>query len=343
MAYTPQDENFARKRVNLTQKKDTNENNEDKAGDNPINVRDLVSERLAAAQINMEDKDLSFLNKDEKYQFEIEEKAPKAIPLVEGDARIKIINIIKSLNFLSPIIKKAMSISSDEDIDQVNEFNRIVKRSREISVAITEIIELETNNKNNAWVLRAFDEIAMNIAVMDMNSDIKTIKNFYKSVLESIDRLSVETNEIKNVVLPSDIRINLSLMKAMNYVIAEQQKFDFYRNKDLDMLELSGLLFDRAAEAVIELVDPLTTEEDRILIFEIFVIEAGKALANCWQIESEKLQKELSLKNKHELNILFQARPEGFSLDIVLERFEQQMRRLKVLSKQVKVPSKKRY
>lgn len=285
-------------------------------------------------------KDTSFLHQDQKTIDEATNSAPRNIPLWENDARVKTLQTMNVIRSLSPVISVAIREAS-EDQQQAEIFTELMSKVNQLAVITGTIIGADTENKMDKWIFNTLERVFSESVI---NSDLlhcDTAEKFAHAVVAATEERLTDKEEFTQI--SSDIHMKIAMIKAISPVITEQQKFDFFRNKEEDTELLSDIIFEKTANAVIELVDPFTKEQERVIIFQILSEVAGKTLAESWSLAAKILKEDLNNKTDREIEILKNANPNGFPISSVIESFEENFRKLIELSKNIKLPPKKRY
>lgn len=278
-----------------------------------------------------------FIKQDSKELSKFDEQDPNAIPMVEMDARQRAIQIMNVIRLLSPAIKVAMNEEKGE-LEQAQLFNMIMNYSHNLALTTGRLLGADEKNKYDKWIFNYLERIySENITsghAVKQEINIELVKSIIKKADEN------KTYKESFIVLPPEISLNMALIKAMSPVIIEQEKFDFFRDKEKDKEVLIDLIYESCVSIITELLDPLAKEQERITLFQILSEESGKMLANAWEIESKNIQKELDGKTLPEMDALHAANPEGLSLEKIISRYKSQFRRLTSLSQQIKIPKR---
>lgn len=284
---------------------------------------------------------LSFLNPDRKALDELEAHNPQGVALAQEDARVKALRVMNAVRTLGPAIGAALALGG-EDEQQAQRFVETMGLAHTLALDAASALDLDPTLNKNRWALNMLERVfveGLTASMMQGRGPGHPGTSLARIVMQAATDRAMDKPEYHP--LPTHLNVSLALMQAMGPVMFEQQAFDFHRDRDEDLRSLAKLLMDKASEAVLELVDPLTREEDRATVFQVLVDEGGKALAGCWKLEGGKLQATLQQKSQLEIDKMLSARPNGFPLDTVLEQFEQQFRRLKILAAQQVHPKTK--
>lgn len=288
------------------------------------------------------EKDMSFLKQDEESLKEIQEKSPHSIPLWEDEAKIKTLQTLNTLRMLAPVINKAMLQSEDQQ-EQATFFTELMKHSRYLSFKTGVILGADNKDKKDRWMFNVLDRLFAESLPSPFESieDIedKVVKLAHVIVNIAEDGLS-EKKEF--IVFDKDVAIKIALMKAMTPVMIQQEKFNFRRNMDDDIINMSELIFNSTVKSLLELVDPFAKESERVVLFQILADISGSALSSFWEMVANEFKEELKQKSITEIQFLENAHPNGYSLTKILEKHESFMRRLIGLTKTLKLPAKKK-
>lgn len=285
--------------------------------------------------------DLSFLKPDRKALDELESHNPQGVGLAQEDARTKALRVMNAVRTLGPAIGAALALGG-EDEQQAQRFVETMGLAHTLALDAAQALDLDPTLNKNRWALNMLERVfveGLTASMVQGRGPGHPGTSLAAIVMKAALDRAMDKPEYHP--LPAHLNVSLSLMQAMSPVMFEQQAFDFYRDRDEDLRSLAGLLMEKAGEGVLELVDPLTREEDRATVFQVLVDEGGKALAGCWKLEATKLHATLQQKSQVEIDKLLSSRPNGFPLDNVLEQFEQQFRRLKILAGQQVHPKAK--
>lgn len=286
------------------------------------------------------EKDVSFLLQDSKALEDATEKAPRNIPLWENEAKIKTLQTMNAIRMLSPAIGIAIKEAS-EDQQQAEIFTEIMSRVNKLAVITGTIIGADDNNKYDKWIFNTLERVySESMTTSDILFSDSAEKLAHAVVKAGEDRVSDKEDFVQ---LPANMHMKIAIIKAMSPVMIEYNKFDFFRNEEEDMEILSDLIFEKTSNAILELVDPFTKEQERVILFQILSELAGKFLSESWSLAAKILQEDLSNKTDREMDILKSANPKGFSIASVIEDFEENFRKLVDISKNIKLPAKKRY
>lgn len=289
------------------------------------------------SQLFEKSKTAEFINQDFKELAKIDDENPLAIPQIEADARQRAIQIMNVIRLLSPAISVAMN-EEKEDLAQAQLFNNIMNYSHQMALITGRLLGADDKNKFDKWIFnyleRVYSESVCSGKSLRKEINIELVKCIIKKADEN------KTYKEKFIPLPSDVSLNMALLKAMTPVIVEQEKFSFFRDKEKDKDVLVDMIYENCGEMVNDILDPLAKKEERITLFQILSEEAGKILANAWSIEAIKVQNDLSYKTEPEMEALHAAHPDGISLEKVIQRYKSQFRRLCSLSKQIRIPKK---
>lgn len=318
---------------------------------NRNNKKDIPSEKVVKEDIyvasqNEEslipdvEKDISFLQQDMKTLVEAEEKAPHSIPLWENDAKIKTLQTLNVLRMLAPAINKAMCASNDQQ-EQAALFTTLVKNARKLSFKTGVILGADAESKKDRWVFSVLDRLFTESIPAFSDFPEEHIIDLAHIIVNVAEEGSVEKKDF--ILFETDIAIKIALMKAMTPVLIAQTNFDFNRNVEDDIINMSELIFNTSAKALIELVDPFAKESERVVLFQILTDISGAALAEFWNLVSNNFKEELRSKTPLEIEHLENAFPNGYSITEILEKHESFMRRLTGLAKNLKLPAKKKY
>lgn len=281
--------------------------------------------------------DLSGLLRDTEAVNKIELANPLAMSDYEEAARGKALKVMNTIRTLGPAIGRALAYSDKED-EQAQYLISMTGLTQKMARETAEVMGVNHSYIGNRWMLnvleRAFMEFLPEKMLEDGKIGVKMIEAIYQVAAE---REQEKTDrDIKEI--PMTISVQLALVKAMSPVLREQNEFDFFRNRDSDIERISNMIMNSASEALKETLDVLTKEEDRVVAYKVFVEEAGKSFADCWRIEANKVKEAIQSKSVAEVQALLESRPDGLSIDKVINNFENQFRRLKSLANLPKSP-----
>lgn len=281
--------------------------------------------------------DLSGLLRDPEEINKIELSNPLALADHEEMARSKALKVMNTIRTLGPAINRALA-HSDKDDEQAQYLITMTDLTQKMAKETAEVMGINHTYAGNRWMLNVLERTYMEALPDDMLQEgsigVKMIKAIYQVASEREQEKS--DRDIKEI--PMTLSVQLALIKAMSPVLREQNKFDFFRNRDADIESISNIIMNSASEAVKESLDPLTKEEDRVIAYKVFVEEAGKSFADCWKLEADKVKEALSSKSAIEVETLLESRPDGLSIDKIITNFENQFRRLKSLTNLPKSP-----
>ena len=304
----------------------TKPNNEEQT-----NIDEIESELFKSQKV------ADFIKQDFKELAKLDDENPMAIPQVEADARQRAIQIMNVIRLLSPAISVAMN-EEKEDLEQVQLFNNIMNYSHQMALITGRLLGADEKNKFDKWIFnyleRIYSESVCSGKSIKKEINIELVKSIIKKADEN------KTYKEKFIPLPSDVSLNIALMKAMTPVVIEQEKFNFFRDKEKDKDILVDMIYENCAEMVNEMLEPLAKEQERITLFQILAEISGSTLANAWSIEAKKIQHDLSYKTEPEMDALNAANPDGLSIENIINSYKSQFRRLCSLSKQVKIPKR---
>lgn len=281
--------------------------------------------------------DLSGLLRDPEEINKIELSNPLALADHEEMARSKALKIMNTIRTLGPAISRALA-HSDKDDEQAQHLITMTDLTQKMAKETAEVMGVNHTYAGNRWMLNVLERTYMEALPDDMLQEgsigVKMVKAIYQVASEREQEKS--DRDIKEI--PMTLSVQLALIKAMSPILREQNKFDFFRNRDADLERISNMIMNSASEALKESLDALTKEEDRVVAYKVFVEEAGKSFADCWKMEAEKVNEALSSKSVVEVEALLESRPDGLSIDKIITNFENQFRRLKSLANLPKSP-----
>lgn len=281
--------------------------------------------------------DLSGLLRDPEEINKIELSNPLALADHEEMARSKALKVMNTIRTLGPAISRALAYS-DKDDEQAQYLVSMTDLTQKMAKETAEVMGVNHTYAGNRWMLNVLERTYMESLPDEMLTEgsigVKMIKAIYHVASEREQEKS--DRDIKEI--PITLSVQLALIKAMSPVLREQNKFDFFRNRDADIERISNLIMNSASDALKESLDALTKEEDRVVAYKVFVEEAGKSFADCWKMEAEKVKEALDSKSAIEVETLLESRPDGLSIDKIITNFENQFRRLKALANLPKSP-----
>lgn len=260
---------------------------------------------------------------------------PMALEMAQEKGRAQALKVMNTIRSLGPAIGRAFEYSDKEE-EQAEYFVKIMDAASNMAKLTANKMGVSGSIENNRWMLNVLERIF----IESLNDEMILKGNLGEKMAEEIFAVALERQQERSDFqfqdMPMKTSVQLAILKGMTPVLAEQSKFDFYRDKDVDLHVLTKLIMDRASSAVNEVLDPVSKEEDRVITFKVMVEEAGKILAQCWSSHAKKVIEALSEKSATEVKELLATRPDGFSIEGVIQNFENQFRRLKDLAKLAK-------
>lgn len=257
---------------------------------------------------------------------------PMALEMAQEKGRAQALKVMNTIRTLGPAINRAFQFS-DKDEEQAEYFVKVMAASSNMAKKTASKMGVSGSIENNRWMLNVLERIFIESLTDEMISK----GDIGEKMAEEIFAVALEREQEKSQMqfqdMPMKTSIQLAIMKGMTPVLAQQDEFDFYRDRDNDLHILTQILMNRAAAAVNEVLDPVSKEEDRVITFKVMVEEGGKILAQCWQKYAKKVKEALSEKTENEVKVLLSQRPEGFNIKELIDNFENQFRRLKDLTK----------
>lgn len=281
--------------------------------------------------------DLSGLLRDPEEINKIELSNPLALADHEEVARSKALKVMNTIRTLGPAISKALA-HSDKDDEQAQYLINMTDLTQKMAKETAEMMGVNHTYAGNRWMLNVLERTYMESLTDDMLQDGTIGPKMIKAVYQVASEREQEKSDRDIKEIPMTLSVQLALIKAMSPILREQNKFDFFRNRDADLERISNMIMNSASEALKETLDALTKEEDRVVAYKVFVEEAGKSFADCWKMEADKVREALNSKSAVEVETLLESRPDGLSIDKVITNFENQFRRLKALANLPKSP-----
>lgn len=306
-------------------------------------VQDLSSEKdnLSKEEVKQlvadSPADLTGLLRDPQEVEKVVSANPLAMSEYEKEGREKALKIMNAFRTLGPAISRALKSSTTED-EQAQYLINTSAFTQKTAIKTAEVMGVNHTSPSNRWMINVLERIYMESLPDEILEDSEIGEKLIKAIYAVAAEREQEKSDKDIRDVPLTLSVQLALIKAMAPIIKEQSKFDFFRERDADLERLANIIMNSAAEAVKEMLDPLTKEEDRVIAYKVFVEEAGKCLADSWEIEAVSVKEALSSRSEAEVSALLASRPDGLSIDKVLTNFENQFRRLKMLSTLAKSP-----
>lgn len=252
----------------------------------------------------------------------------------ENSARIQAIQTIHALDTFGPVLGHAIS-SSDNEIEQAQWLLSVLRQSHVFAHQVFSELDLE---ESETWALAVLERVFIEAwsktgTAPSIRLIQATIEAHRRSDLSGfIERGSEEKG---STVVEPETRVRMAWFESMSLVSSAQQQFDFFRpDAEKDLLECADKLWNFAVEAVRLILDEQALAVDRAAVLECLLRQAGIALESSWLAEGQRAQAALQQKNKADVAAWKKANPQGFPLTTVFLRFEQQTRRLLLLSRQ---------
>lgn len=274
----------------------------------------------------------SAISRDEALEIRLEKDKKKVQK--EGAARIQAVQTVHALSTFGPILGYAVNASENE-VEQAQWLLSTMKQAHLFAHQVFSELNL---SDEDVWAKAIFEKVFIDAWVETQKAPSL---NLIRLSIEALRRQEISglLTSVDSVEMPSTSKLELQLQiawfEAMATVARIQQKFDFFRSSpEQDLIEGGEKLWKFAIEAMGLLLDEHAVPQDRAAVLESLMREGGKALASSWQMEAEKAQNALQQKSKTEINAWKKANPQGFPLTTVWSRFEQQTRRLLLLSRQ---------
>lgn len=260
---------------------------------------------------------------------------PMALEMAQEKGRAQALKLMNTIRCLGPAVGRAFEYSEKEE-EQAEYFVKIMEAASNMAKTTAAKMGVSGSVDNNRWMFNVLERMF----IESLNDEMIQNGNVGGKMAEQIFAVALERQQERSDFqfqdMPMKTSVQLAILKGMTPVLSEQSKFDFYRDKDVDMHTLTKLVIDRASSAVNEVLDPVSKEEDRVITFKVMVEEAGKIMAQCWASHAKKVMEALSEKTTTEVKELLATRPDGFSIDVAIQNFESQFRRLKDLAKLAK-------
>ena len=150
-----------------------------------------------------------------------------------------------------------------------------------------------------------------------------------------------QKDEIAQSQIKNRFELRLIWIEQTHRLIQAQQKAHFYRvNLEEDLWTCAEKIWTSACQSLDTLLPPSSMVKksnkekvgllDRQVLFITLLRQTGLAMEQAWLIEGALAHRALSQKQKNirDFEVWRQAHPEGFPLDTVWHRFEQQVGRL---------------
>lgn len=257
----------------------------------------------------------------------LESKDPGALEQVEEVARLRALKQMNAARIVAPALRAALSGEMDED-RRVAQFMGALQNSRRAAEGVATVLGYDPSDRFQRWIVNGLERATIEMCAEGAAPSAKMLAIF----AEAIDLRRDQREPWQEFSRAT--ACTLAVARALAPVIAAQEKFDFFRDRDADLELVRSLLLNTASIAVQEACDPLTRPEERQTVFAVFMEEGGRLLADLWTRDTQRAQRAMQQQTKVQLDAWRKANPAGFPLDSLFASFEQQMARLIRLSKQ---------
>jgi hypothetical protein len=269
----------------------------------------------------------SALSQDPLALQSLEAKDPGALETVEESARIRAMKQINAARIVAPALRAAISGEMEDDA-RVALFMSITQRSRLCAEGVLKVLGYDPSDRFQRWIVNGMERATVNLCVSGDVPSPALLTAFANAIDSRRDQKQPWAE------FSQDTACALALARALAPVLAAQERFDFFRDKEADLERIRSSLLRTAAIGVQEACDPLTRTAERQTVFAVFIEEGGQMLADLWSRDTQRAQRAMQQQTKAQVEAWRKANPNGFPLETLFAAFEQQMARLIRLSKQ---------
>lgn len=259
------------------------------------------------------------LSPSKEAQMKAELAAPGHMPALEESAQLE---ARKAMNALKTI-SQAVFVALEQETNQSECFQAMLDRSKSLASRFLVRSGVNPEDRNNRWLI--------NVAEKTMMPFARPGGEISEDLLEKMTQAAHERGHEypKDQVWQKDPMISLALMRGLGLLHRAQSDFDFGRKNKVEDLEmLRDLVLQNCASALSEICPELTPSGERVTFFVMLLDQAFELLDASWRKNSIKAHQALAGITKDQLRSWRLANPQGFSLDPVVQQFEQSLNRL---------------
>ena len=177
-------------------------------------------------------------------------------------------------------------------------------------------------DRNNKWMLNVIEKNLMPYLGTTPLSD--EVIDKMASVLSLSATDYPENNAWKNNAV-----VDLAIFKGLSKIAQAQEEYSFFRkDKEKDLLEIRDHVIRQAISVVEEIVHPLASNEDRIVLMAMVFDELFDVMFLSWQRSSQKARQAFAGFSAQQIKTWKTANPTGFTLSPVFDYFDQNAGRL---------------
>lgn len=257
---------------------------------------------------------------------ELEARGPAAVEAAGAAAHVQSLRTMNAVRTLAPILAAAVAGGGD-DREQAARFARLLAQSTELATQTLQALGYAPEAERNRWMINVLERGFAEVVATGVEIGASLPALLAQALPERASDM-LGTQE-----LGPDAAMAAALVQGLLPVIAAQQQFDFFRNRDADLPALRELLLDEVAKTMEVLLPPMTGASERRTMLALLCQEGGRALADAWLREAERAREALSRKTRVEVSAWRNANPQGFPIDTVHARFREAMHRIRVLAK----------
>lgn len=264
------------------------------------------------------------LTRPSQAQAKLDKKTPAARAKAEQKSLDVAIALVSALEHLAPAIAAALSSEPTEEA-QVDRL-----------VAWLEQCDRQAEAVAVAWGAspEALDWVRSQVArILSAHPSLAR----WPGLISLVAALPSHAASPEPVAMDLDIAAPLALLEALAPVQRAQVVLPLGRSHpEKDLERLARVLSDAGRDAVLELLDPMSSSELRQAVFCAVLPEAGKTLAQCWVRYGQQIQAQHQARTDAERKFWVQANPDGAPLEPVIEAFQEHSARLRRLARLAK-------
>lgn len=253
----------------------------------------------------------------------------------ELEAKKKTLKLMNALKVSAPIIKGCAERSGQEvSLSNQDLAKKMLQISNTFSKNWFKHVNLDPEDKGNLWMKNVIERYAneylsdlwVKKGVLDLNGLNELL---HLMEVKDIDFSEDWRHEWFNLDVKNSIKI--SMIKLGIQIKKNQSFFHFFRNENEDFEFLMNLIGNKIGKIVQENVPPESSQEIRVSLFSVLMIEAADLFSIIWMKEAKKNIKWLKGLSEEDREA-YKAGKKEIGIEKIIEEFDKNIEIIMMIS-----------